>query len=218
MHVAFATLDGNVTMAPVLGTAGPEVGNGILIYIDSAGALMASRIDERAHRIIPGAIALGEKVTSVPGAVLTSFNASRSGTLAYANAFAAKQVVYVDRSGFASPAMEELAAFRRARVSPDGTRLALEKFDAGSDIWIYTISARTLTRLTRVAVSRIWRPQDASACASARIPALCQERRSRRSSSTCLACRHCAVAPSPVPNSPSSSARLYGGSGSEAAT
>jgi Tol biopolymer transport system component len=147
-HVAFARLDGRVSVTPVLGTAAAEIGHDILIYVGPDGGLMASRIDERARRMIPGAIALGETPSHVPGAILTSWNASRSGTLAYANAFATNQVMYVDRSGAAVPAIDELASFRRVRVSPDGTRLALEKFDGDADIWLYTIPSRTLTRLT----------------------------------------------------------------------
>ena len=57
--------------------------------------------------------------------------------------------VWVDREGRIDllPGISE-GGYGSVRVSPDGTRLALEEFRAPSDVWIYDVARDTLSRLT----------------------------------------------------------------------
>jgi eukaryotic-like serine/threonine-protein kinase len=146
-HLAFATLDGKITMTTAAGRPGGEVGGNILVYLADE-RLMAQRIDERKRRLIGGALALSESPLRTAGGPFATWNASPNGTFAFANQFAANQVVYVDRSGVAVPAIAQLRGFREARISPDGSRIAAMVADTNTNIWVYTIATKTFSRLT----------------------------------------------------------------------
>src|SRR5207253_2422289 len=80
---------------------------------------------------------------------------SRQGTLVYAlggqAGNSAKSLVWVNRQG-----QEEAIsgapsrAYLAARISPDGTRVALDIRDQPYGIWVLDIARRTMTRLTEV--------------------------------------------------------------------
>ena len=83
-----------------------------------------------------------------------NFAVSQEGTLVYLPASASSQpelrsLVWVTREGREEPLT---AAGRRpyaaARLSPDGTRVALDVRDQSSDIWIWDLSRQTLTPFT----------------------------------------------------------------------
>jgi Tol biopolymer transport system component len=54
----------------------------------------------------------------------------------------------VDRKGRAEPLDVPVRMYTSARLSPDGTRIALDIRDQDGDIWIWDIRRRTLTRFT----------------------------------------------------------------------
>ncbi len=59
------------------------------------------------------------------------------------------ELVWVDRAGQIQPLAAEPRGYTWARVSPDGTRVALDAQGEGNpDIWIYDLTRDTLTRLT----------------------------------------------------------------------
>ncbi len=59
------------------------------------------------------------------------------------------ELVWVDRvTGDETPLGAPLRAYRSARISPDGTRVAIEIRDQQDDIWVWDLTGGTLTRLT----------------------------------------------------------------------
>jgi serine/threonine-protein kinase len=75
-----------------------------------------------------------------------------SGTLVYVPGSGAigpaRSLVWVDRMGREEPLRAPLRAYNYLRLSPDGTRVALDIRDQDQDVWIWDIARRTMTRLT----------------------------------------------------------------------
>jgi len=80
------------------------------------------------------------------------FAISRSGTLVYIPGTVASEVrrslVWVDRRGREEPIAAPLRAYTLLRLSPDGTRVALDIRDQQNDIWVWDLARQTLTPLT----------------------------------------------------------------------
>ena len=77
---------------------------------------------------------------------------SATGSLAYVPRRYAppeRSLVWIDRQGRTMPVTEDRRAYRRPRISPDGTRLAMGIRRAdGQDVWVHDLRQRTWTRLT----------------------------------------------------------------------
>ena len=61
---------------------------------------------------------------------------------------ATRSLVWVDRQGHEEPITAPPRAYVAPRLSPDGTRVALDIRDQENDIWIWDLARQTLTRLT----------------------------------------------------------------------
>jgi Tol biopolymer transport system component len=72
------------------------------------------------------------------------------GTLVYLPAFAGgAEFVWVDRmTGEETPLAAPPRSYAYPRISPDGTRVAVDRFDQQEDIWVWDLTGETLTRLT----------------------------------------------------------------------
>jgi serine/threonine-protein kinase len=57
-------------------------------------------------------------------------------------------LVWVDRRGREEPVPAPLRTYQMARLSPDGTRVALDLRDEDNDIWIWTFASGNMARLT----------------------------------------------------------------------
>src|SRR5207244_2053810 len=81
------------------------------------------------------------------GQPLVPFSVSATGTLAYVpNSIGRMQLVWVDRTGHATPLRDETAyEYAYPRLSPDGRRLAV---GSENQIWIYDLQRGTRSRLT----------------------------------------------------------------------
>jgi Tol biopolymer transport system component len=68
--------------------------------------------------------------------------------------------VAVGRDGVSRDLGTQPRFFQTPRLSPDGRRVAVTVVDAGSDIWVYDLAGRTLTRLTfdRTGIRPTWTP------------------------------------------------------------
>ena len=79
---------------------------------------------------------------------------SRNGTLVYVSGAASlndeRMLVWVDRQGREEIVSAPLRTYQMARLSPDGTHVALDVRDEDNDIWIWAFAPKTLTRLTSV--------------------------------------------------------------------
>jgi serine/threonine protein kinase len=126
------------------------VASGHLVFI-AAGALWAvpfdlARLDVHGTpvRVLP------RLVTTVNGS--GQFAVATDGTLVYADPLsatsAASTLVWVDRTGRETPMSAPARAYLEARLSPDGTRIAVTIADQDQDIWVWDIDRATLTRVT----------------------------------------------------------------------
>ena len=125
---------------------------GHIVYAAN-GTLRAVRFDVDTLEVTdPNPIpVLDGVVTKQSGAA--NFDIARDGSLVYvagdAGSAPQRALVWVDRAGREQPLASPLLAYERPRVSPDGTRVAVDVADPeGSDIWIHDLARGTETRLT----------------------------------------------------------------------
>jgi predicted Ser/Thr protein kinase len=123
------------------------VPSGHLIYAQGT-TLMAVPFDPDRLEIKGSAVPVveGVAVSQVTGAA--QYGISATGSLAYVSAAlttAQRRLVWVNRNGTEQPLPPPAQAYRYARLSPDGRRIAVE---SDSQIWIYDLARDTFTRLT----------------------------------------------------------------------
>jgi serine/threonine-protein kinase len=132
------------------GTAAQYVPTGHLIY-GVGGSLHAVPFDLERGEVTGDPIKVLEHVAiTADGAV--NATVSKDGALAYIrprSAGAMRTIVWVNREGRETPiAGAPARPYTYPRVSPDGTRVALEVWDENRDIWVWDLKRETLTRLT----------------------------------------------------------------------
>ncbi len=134
------------------GSHAEYVETGHLIYAAS-GSLRAVRFNLERLEVTSDPVPVVEQVmTSATGAA--NFAISRGGTLVFVPGSASgpvgiqRSLVWVTRQGREEPLNAPLRAYVIPRLSPDGTRVALDVRDQEQDIWIWDLGRRTLTRLT----------------------------------------------------------------------
>src|SRR5205823_6351155 len=117
------------------------------------------------------------KVTGAPVPVLEGVRTGRTGIggatyaisptgfLVYAPAGSQidprRTLVWVDRQGHEESLGAPERAYIYPRLSPDGTKVALDVRDQDSDIWVWSLARHTLTKVTSgTAVDRfpVWTP------------------------------------------------------------
>jgi eukaryotic-like serine/threonine-protein kinase len=139
---------------------------GHLVYAREA-TLLAVPFDLGARRVTGGPVPLVENVGNTGGSAGQFSVAARNGSLVYVAAgsisllSAPRTLVWVDRKGQETPLAVPPRGYIYPRVSPDGTRVALDVRDGVPDIWIWDIGRETLTRLTfdpRADRSPAWSP------------------------------------------------------------
>jgi Tol biopolymer transport system component len=89
------------------------------------------------------------------------FSASRDGTLVYApGGLVARELVWMSRTGVATPLPLPPQTYWSARLSPDGRRVALGIEGASYAVWVYDLERGTMTRQTFEGTSAypIWTP------------------------------------------------------------
>ena len=72
-----------------------------------------------------------------------------------------RTLVWVDRAGHEDPINVPARGYTYARLSPDGTRVALDVRDEQNDIWIWDLARQTLQQLTNDPGSNrspVWTP------------------------------------------------------------
>ena len=129
---------------------------GHLVY-GMSGALLAVPFDLDTRQITGGAVPLVEDVggAAVATTGVVQFNVAATGSLVYVPGTlgfggGAQQriLVWVDRQGQEEPLGAPPRVYNYPRLSPDGTRVALDLWDQEDDIWIWDLRRETLTRLT----------------------------------------------------------------------
>jgi Tol biopolymer transport system component len=137
---------------------------GHLAYV-TGGTLFAVPFDVATLKVTGGSVPLVENVRAsnalVSGAA--QFSVSRTGSLVYlpANIGERRTLVWVDRQGREEPVPAEPRPYQYPRISPDGTRLAVNAADQDNDVWIWEFARATMTRLTSTPdqeFSPLWSP------------------------------------------------------------
>ncbi len=133
------------------GGDGQYVETGHLIFA-AAGALRAVRFDPIRLEALGDPVTVVERVMMKPTGA-ANYAISRAGTLVYMVAGVVEQtmphsLVWVDRKGHEEPTGAPLRAYGTPRLSPDGTRVAVEVYGENTDIWIWDFARETLRRLT----------------------------------------------------------------------
>jgi serine/threonine-protein kinase len=131
------------------GTNPHYLSSGHLIYARS-GAIMAVPFDSTNLKTSGTPVRVLDSVLeSFDGAA--QFGVSPSGTALYVEGeFESnrRRLEAVDRSGVATPFAAPLQAYRGPRLSPDGRRLLVTITGSTEDLWVYDMTAGTLTQLT----------------------------------------------------------------------
>lgn len=126
------------------------VPSGHLVY-GAGGTLRAVAFDFGRLNVVGTPVPVLEQVLmTAAGAVDVA--AANNGTMVYVSgrgtAGAGRSLVWVDRMGREEPLPTPVRAYQYPRISPDGTRVALDIRDQEQDIWIWDFARQTLTRLT----------------------------------------------------------------------
>jgi eukaryotic-like serine/threonine-protein kinase len=133
------------------GSQAQFVPSGHLVYA-AAGTLRAVAFDLDRLEVIGTPLPVLPQVVTLPTGV-AEFDIARDGTLAYASggveAAAARRLMWVDRQGHEEAiTAAPVRAYVAPRLSPDGTRVALEVRDQEADIWVLDFVRETLARVT----------------------------------------------------------------------
>ena len=115
--------------------------------------LLAVPFDLDALKVTGGAVSLADDLAMADGEGYAAFDIAPNGTLAYlpSSSFRAElDVVFVDRRGVARPALPDPARYDNPRLSPDGTRIAVDLLPKGgtSDVWVFPVGSARGTRIT----------------------------------------------------------------------
>ena len=141
---------GEITRLGLAGTSPHYVSTGHLVYAAVDGVVRAVPFDAATLEVVGDPVPLVEGVvTKSSGAA--DFSISENGRLVYASGRAdagLRDLVWVDRDGREEPIAAPSRNYVIARVSPDGTRVALDTRDQENDIWVWDFAREVLTGLT----------------------------------------------------------------------
>jgi len=118
--------------------------------------LFAVAFDANRRQVQGGPVSVIQGVMRATAPQVTTpsanYGISDQGTLVYATGTAGGPIegtlVWVDRAGKEEVIPSLTRAYVYPRISPDGTRLALDIRDQDNDIWIWDLMRQTLTRIT----------------------------------------------------------------------
>jgi len=128
------------------GTNPHYLSTGHIVYARS-GALMAVPFDLESLKITGPPSRLAEQVSTAPGGH-AHFTVSMDGSMIYSSGSRQPaKLVWVDRQGEATPVSAPAHVYWDPRLSPDGRRVAVNRWDTGSEIWLLELARGTLTRL-----------------------------------------------------------------------
>jgi serine/threonine-protein kinase len=141
--------NGHVTSIVRGGVAAHYVSSGHLVF-GAAGTLRAATFDLSRRAVVGAAIPVIQPlIVSRYGA--GDFDVSADGTLVYASLdrrVPVHSLVWVTRAGKEEMIDAPPHVHWYPRLSPDGTRLALDVREDGADIWIWEFARHALTRFT----------------------------------------------------------------------
>jgi serine/threonine-protein kinase len=122
---------------------------GHLVYA-AGGVLRAVAFDPNRLEVIGAPVQVIDGMMSVASGA-GNFDVSGNGTLVFVSGdqtSAARRLVWIDRRGQETSLTVPPRLYQYPRISPDGTRIALDIRDQENDIWILDAARTTLTRFT----------------------------------------------------------------------
>ena len=144
-----STPDGHVSTLLAGGTYPRYAYNRYLLFVQ-AGTLRAVRFDPARLALLGDPTPVLDDVAVTPSGA-AQYAMGRDGSLAYSHGndrADSRTLVWVDRQGRQDPINLAARPYVAARVSPDGTKLALDIRDEQSDVWIWDLTTETLQNLT----------------------------------------------------------------------
>jgi len=155
-RVAVVDLQTGIAKTLFAGSDAQYVDTGHLVYRAVGGASLAVvGFDLERHEVIGEPTVLIDQVMGNSTLGSLEFGVSRNGTLVYATGTAlglagspAHVLMWVGRDGREQAIDIPPRNYGVVRISPDGNRAVMDSRDEGRDIWIWSFSASTLTRLT----------------------------------------------------------------------
>jgi serine/threonine-protein kinase len=150
MQIALLDLQSREQRVLVRGGGFPVyAASGHIVYGNN-GTLRAVPFDLKRREVRGNPVAVIEGAVTKPSGA-ASFAISADGTLAYvagATQAARRSLVWADRQGGEERVDVPPRSYAYARLSPDGTRIALDIRDDQNDVWTWDLARATLTRLT----------------------------------------------------------------------
>src|SRR5262249_35428065 len=143
--------DGKVVPLGLIGAVPLGVSEGRLIYLSVDGLLMAAPFDQRAKRVTgtPTLVLDGIAFQGGIGADHDEASMTGDGGLVYLRGNENRRLVWVDRSGKKTAALDNFRDFSFVRLSPNGRQAAITiATGTRRDIWTLDLAAGTLTPLT----------------------------------------------------------------------
>ena len=141
---------------------------GYLIYYDETrGGLQAVGFDAARLEVLGSPVSVVDSVYRASSVGAPFFEVSLTGSLVYLSGGLDRSLMWVDRTGQGSPAVDERRGFRFPTLSPDGTRVAVNIDPRPSELWVYDLERGTRIQLAggthRVlggvsALSPLWSP------------------------------------------------------------
>jgi len=135
------------------------VDSGHLLYADNnSQAVLCVPFDADVAQVTGPAVPLTE-----PIAMNNCHDVSRDGTLVYVTTpqnGSGNELVWIDRKGGATLAMETRASWADPRISPDGRKVLVRKSMTSCELWIYDIERTSLARVSQGGDNHdaIWSP------------------------------------------------------------
>lgn len=152
-EVAVFDLDtGAETLLGIIGSGAHYMTTGHLVY-GTNGTLWAVPFDPERLEVLGAPVPLVERGLTRDGRGTVNFSLAQNGSLVYITGVgedaSRRTLAWVDRQGTVVALPAEPRGYVYPRISPDGTRVAVDVRDADdSDIWVWNLGEDTLTRLT----------------------------------------------------------------------
>jgi eukaryotic-like serine/threonine-protein kinase len=147
--IYFASLDGRENKLLIASDAGGQYASGYLLF-HAQTAVMAQRFDPQSGTLKGDAFPVVDRVQYDGTVWRTLFSASANGVMTYQSGTAdvGTQLVWFDRTGKRIGQVGDRGQYMDARISPDGTKIAVGYGSPSEDIWIFDTIRNIKTRLT----------------------------------------------------------------------